>query len=94
MKKEFLNKAYEILKDNEGGIIFSLTDEERKGIVELIELDEYNQEHELRILRNYLVLAISRDFKEDYSNMKENRMLLAVVTNMIDDKLFKIGARV
>lgn len=94
MKKEFLSKAYEILKDNEGGIIFSLTEEEEKGIRELIELDEYNQEHELRILRNYLVLAISRDCKEDYSNMKENRMLLAVVTNMIDNKLFKIGARV
>lgn len=94
MKKEFFTKAYEILKDNEGGIIFSLTEEERKGIVELIELDDYKEEHELRILRNFLVLAISRDFKEDYSNAKENRTLLAVVTSMIDDKILKVGGRV
>lgn len=94
MKKEFFKKAYEILKDNEGGIIFSLTEEEKKGIEELIEIDTYNTENELRILRNYLVLAISRDFKEDYSNAKENRMLLAVVTNMIDNKIFKLGGQV
>lgn len=94
MKQEFFKKAYEVLKDNEGGIIFSLTEEEKKGIEELIEIDTYNTENELRILRNYLVLAISRDFKEDYSNAKENRMLLAVVTNMIDNKIFKLGGQV
>lgn len=94
MKKEFLRKAYEILKDNEGGIIFSLTDEERKGIEELIELADYNKEHELIILRNYLVLVISQDFKDDYSNARENRTLLAVVTSMIDNKIHSIGGRI
>ena len=91
MKKDFLEKGYEIIKNVEGGIIFSLTKEEEEGLLKLIELDDYNEEHELRILRNFIVLAISKDCKDDYSNFKENRILLTALTSLIDNKLFRNG---
>lgn len=89
-----LEKAYEILKDVEDDIIINLTNEQENQIKDLIELDNYDKKHELRILRNYLVLIASKNCKEDLSNFKENRIFITVVTGMIDNKLFKMGCEV
>lgn len=97
MREEFLNKARKILKDCEGGIIFSLTEEERNEMIKLIDLDEYKHEFELRILRNYLVLIISNDniqTTDNSSRIIENQKIMTVVTNLIDDKIFKLGGQV
>lgn len=95
MSQDFINKALEILKDvDKEDIIYRISEDQTKKIEQLIELDKYDKEHELRILRNYIVLALSKNYKDDYSNLRENQMLIAILTGMIDKKLFGIGAEV
>lgn len=92
MREEFLNKAREILKDCEGGIIFTLTKEEEENMKQLINLDEYKHEFEFRILRNYLVLLISNDNIQTNDNDRiiTNQKIMTVVTNLIDNEIYKL----
>lgn len=95
MSQDFINKALEILKDvDKEDIIYRISEDQTKEIEQLIELDKYDKEHELRILRNYIVLTLSKNYKDDYSNLRENQMLITILTGMIDKKLFGIGAEV
>lgn len=95
MTQNLISKALEILKDvNKEDVMYNLSEDETKAIKELIELDKYDKEHELRILRNYIVLALHKDFKEDCSNLKENQMLITILTSMIDNKIWSVGGAV
>lgn len=94
MKNLFLKELYELTKDVEYDIIMSVPKETEEEIRKFINLDDCNTETELRILRNYLVMTISNSNKDNYDNYDKNRILIAILTGMIDNKLFKIGAEV
>lgn len=94
MKNLFLKELYELTKDVEYDIIMSVPEETEEEIRKFINLDDCNTETELRILRNYLVMTISNLNKDNYDNYDKNRILIAILTGMIDNKLFKIGAEV
>lgn len=94
MKNLFLKELYELTKDVEYDIIMSVPEETEEEIRKFINLDDCNTETELRILRNYLVMTISNSNKDNYDNYDKNRILIAILTGMIDNKLFKIGAEV
>lgn len=94
LKDMFLEQAYMYIKDVEDDIVISLTEEQENNIKTLINLDNYNTEIELRILRNYLVMMISSLNKDNYDNYGKNRVLITVITGMIDKKLFSLGVEV
>lgn len=94
LKDMFLEQAYMYIKDVEDDIVISLTEEQENNIKTLINLDNYNTEIELRILRNYLVMMISSLNKDNYDNYGKNRILITVITGMIDKKLFSLGVEV
>ncbi len=94
MKNLFLKELYELTKDVEYDIIMSVPEKTEEEIRKFINLDDCNTETELRILRNYLVMTISNLNKDNYDNYDKNRILIAILTGMIDNKLFKIGAEV
>lgn len=94
MKDMFLEHAYKYIEGVEDDLIIKLSKEQENNIKDLINLDDFNTELELRTLRNYLVMMISGLNKDNYDNYGKNRMLITIVTGMIDSKLFKIGAMV
>lgn len=94
LKDMFLEQAYMYIKDVEDDIVISLTEEQENNIKTLINLGNYNTETELRILRNYLVMMISSLNKDNYDNYGKNRILITVITGMIDKKLFSLGVEV
>lgn len=94
LKDMFLEQAYKCIEGVEDDIVISLTEEQENNIKTLINLDNYNTEIELRILRNYLVMMISSLNKDNYDNYDKNRILITVITGMIDKKLFSLGVEV
>lgn len=94
LKDMFLEQAYKCIEGVEDDIVISLTEEQENNIKTLINLDNYNTEIELRILRNYLVMMISSLNKDNYDNYGKNRILITVITGMIDKKLFSLGVEV
>lgn len=94
MKNLILSEAYELIKNVEYDIIMSIPKEVEEAVKNFINLDDYNTEAELRALRNYLVMIISKSYKDDYSNLRQNQTLITIITSMIDNKLFRIGAEV
>lgn len=94
LKDMFLEQAYTYIKDVEDDIVISLTEEQENNIKTLINLDNYSTEIELRILRNYLVMMISSLNKNNYDNYGKNRILITIITGMIDKKLFSLGVEV
>lgn len=94
MKDLFLEKAYNIIKDVQDDLIIQLSKEQEDSIKDLINLNDYNSEMELRALRNYLVMMISSLNKDNYNNFGKNRMLITIITGMIDNKLFRKGCEV
>ena len=94
LKNMFLEQAYKCIEGVEDDIVISLTEEQENNIKTLINLDNCNTEIELRILRNYLVMMISSLNKDNYDNYGKNRILITVITGMIDKKLFSLGVEV
>lgn len=94
LKDMFLEQAYKCIEGVEDDIVISLTEEQENNIKTLINLDNCNTEIELRILRNYLVMMISSLNKDNYDNYGKNRILITVITGMIDKKLFSLGVEV
>ena len=98
MRTNILEGLMGLVDLSQRSIMFTLTNEENELIKEYLQVEDYKV-HELRILRNMLVMTISFEMQEAVNlNEKEKFSTLSswltVVTGIIDDAIFKSGGRV
>lgn len=82
-----------ILGKEDRGIIFQLTDEETDQVKMFIGLRNYDNVNELKILRNYLVLVLSKELQNP-NKFRLCQMFMTVITSLIDDKIYNLGGQI
>lgn len=104
IRRQVVDKLLEIVAiDDEmrNSIIYSLTEQQNKGLREYLEIDRLDVTG-LRILRNQLVYFISEDEKDFISHemegtendMLDRIKLISIVTAIIDNKIYALGGEI
>ena len=90
MGKYFLDKMVEILGEEDRGVIFSLAPDNIDEIETLIDLNKFNTKEELQVLRNYLVMVLSKAIVNEQNKIRPYHNFITIVTHLIDHKIFNI----
>ena len=90
MEKYFLDKMVEILGEEDRGVIFSLAPDKIDEIETLIDLNKFNTKEELQVLRNYLVMVLSKAIVNEQNKIRPYHNFITTITHLIDHKIFNI----
>lgn len=94
MRNHLYEELKEILGEESLGIAYSLRDRQVNQIKILLDIPFYHNVEEFRILRNYVVLALSPSDMDRPEVRMQKMSFMSLVTTIIDEHIYSYGGAV